>query len=46
MKLCWQKKFWFFEYGWDDSFGTRIIRNSVSIAISLKGYWVGMKRRK
>lgn len=42
MKLNWQKRKGFFNYGFDDSFGTRIIKNSVSIALSFKGYWIGI----
>jgi hypothetical protein len=31
-----------FDYGYDDSFGTSIIENKVSFAISIKGYWIGI----
>ena len=44
MKTCWQRKLWIFDYGWDDSFGTGIIRNSVSLAVSIRGYWIGVAR--
>jgi hypothetical protein len=42
MKLCWEKHFWLFDYGYDDSFGTGIIKNEMSFCISFKGYWIGM----
>ena len=51
MKLCWQKQapmgilgIWSIDYGWDNSFGTGIIRNSVSFAVSIRGYWIGISR--
>ena len=51
MKLCWQKEaqigilaIWLTHYGWDGSFGTGIIRNSGSVAISIHGYWIGISR--
>jgi len=52
MKLCWEKEapigimgIWSISYGWDDSFGTGIIRNSVSFAVSIRGYWIGISRQ-
>jgi hypothetical protein len=42
VKLNWQKKKLFFEYGYDESFRTGIIWNSVSLAISIKGCWIGI----
>ena len=42
MKLNWQKKFLFFHYGYDEDFKTNIIKNSVSLAISIKCYWIGI----
>ena len=41
-KLCWQKSQWLFDYGWDDSFGTSIFKNDVSMSVSIKGYWLGI----
>ena len=46
MKLCWEKKWKIFDYGWDDSFKTKIIWNKVSFAISFRGYWVGYNFRQ
>jgi hypothetical protein len=42
VKLCWENKLGFLEYGYDDSFGTRIIWNGVSKAVSIRGYWIGI----
>lgn len=44
MKLCWENNFHFFSYGFDDSFKTGIINNSVSFAISFKGYFLGIRK--
>jgi len=31
-------------YGWDEDFGTKIIFNSVSICISINGYFIGVSK--
>lgn len=43
-RLCWQSRFWFIDYGYDDEFGTGIIKNDCSVAIAMRGYWVGVER--
>jgi hypothetical protein len=40
-RLNWQKSWWIFDYGFDDSFKTGIIFNRVSVAVSIGGYWAG-----
>jgi len=42
--LNWQKRFLLFDYGWDIDLGTGIIKNSVSVAVSIRGCWIGWKR--
>lgn len=41
-RLCWQKTWECFDYGWGDENKTGITYNSVSFSISLFGYWVGL----
>lgn len=43
-KLCWEKKYRNFTYGWDDSSKTSITINLVSIRISIRGYYIGWRR--
>jgi len=42
MRLNWQKRKLFLEYGYDEDFKTGIIWNSVSLAVSVNGYWIGV----
>jgi hypothetical protein len=44
-KICWQKSWLCFDYGWDDDLKTGISINSVSISISLYGYWIGISKQ-
>ena len=42
MRLCWQKSFWAFDYGWDDELKTGIFKNPCSLHVYFKGYWMGI----
>lgn len=44
MRLNWQKYKFIFDYGFDENFfsGIAVIINSVSIAIIIGHYWIGI----
>lgn len=43
IKQSWEKHYLFYDYGYDPDFKTGFIVNSVSFAIAIKGYWIGIK---